>query len=60
MSKRMQTEAGKGKLTDIASKPPEGIQTSANMIKTDFGFLISRTVNKSLFCFSPAFCGNEL
>lgn len=42
----MQTEAGKGKLTDIPSKPPEGIQTSANIIETDFGFLISRTVNK--------------
>ena len=38
-------QAGKGKLTDTPSKLPEGTQTSANIIGTDFGFLISRTVN---------------
>lgn len=40
----MQTEDGKGKLTDLPSKFPEGTQTSANITETDFGFLISRTV----------------
>ena len=51
----MQTEDGKGKLTDLPSKFPEGTQTSANITETDFGFLISRTVKKMLYCFNLLF-----